>query len=153
MDSKTQVLEQSESLGELKPEFKAFLMDTAKEASYPAGTVLFKSGDPAEQVYLIKSGAVNLEVYHPRKGPIRIHSLHEHDILGWSWLFPPYVWHFDARAAKDSEVLVFNGEALREKCEEDHEFGFYLLKAFSQLMLQRLMSTRLQLLDLYGKDG
>ena len=71
-------------------------------------------------------------------------------LLGWSWLFPPYQWHFDARALELTRTTALDGQCLRIKCEEDHELGYRLGQRFAHVMMQRLQATRLQLLDVYG---
>jgi hypothetical protein len=73
-------------------------------------------------------------------------------VLGWSWLFPPYKWHFDARSGTFVRALALDGECLRGKCEKDPELGRRVLERFAQVVVQRLESTQLQLLDVYG-DG
>jgi CRP-like cAMP-binding protein len=72
------------------------------------------------------------------------------EVLGWSWLIPPYHWKFDARAIEQTRALALDGKCLRTKCEEDHDLGYELLKRFAQIMEERLQATRLQLLDVYG---
>jgi len=69
--------------------------------------------------------------------------------VGWSWLVPPYQWHFDMRAVSDVRAFSIDGRCLRNKCESDSCFGYQMMKRFSTLMAERLEATRLQLLDLY----
>jgi hypothetical protein len=73
------------------------------------------------------------------------------ELVGWSWLFPPYRWHFDARATELTRTIAFDGACLRDKCEQDHDLGYELMRRFASLMLDRLQATRLQLLDVYGR--
>jgi hypothetical protein len=73
-------------------------------------------------------------------------------MLGWSWLFPPYRWRFQARTRKTTRALAFDGKSLRAKCEEDHDLGYELLKRFSRVLTERLEATRVQLLDVYGTN-
>jgi hypothetical protein len=75
----------------------------------------------------------------------------EGEILGWSWLVPPYYWHFDARATEKTQVIAIDGKCLREKCESDHDLGYKLMRRFALIIAERLEATRLQLLDIYGK--
>ena len=67
-------------------------------------------------------------------------------MLGWSWLFPPYYWHFDARAVELTEAVFLHGAPLREECEADHDLGYELVKRMAEVMLKRLQATRRQLL-------
>jgi CRP-like cAMP-binding protein len=95
---------------------------------------------------------VALEIVAPQRGPIIVETLGEGDILGWSWLIPPYNWHFDARAVELTRAIALDGKCLRTKCEADHDLGYELLKRFTNIMEQRLEATRLQLLDIYGDN-
>jgi len=118
-----------------------------------AGERLFREGTPAERFYLIREGAVALEVDTPGRGPLVIETMHDGDIVGWSWLFEPYRWQFDARATVGTATVCFDGACLRGKCEQDHELGYQLMRRFAALLIDRLQATRLQLLDVYGHAG
>jgi len=67
--------------------------------------------------------------------------------LAWSWLFPPYAWHFTARALEETTAIFFYGTILREYCEKDHSLGFELFKRMSVVMLRRLQAARQKLLS------
>ncbi len=117
---------------------------------FAAGTELFREGAPAERFFLIREGAVALEVTAPGRGPLVIETLHRGDVVGWSWLFEPYRWEFDARTQEPTRVVTFDGACLRGKCEADHELGYQLMRRFAASITDRLQATRLQLLDVYG---
>jgi hypothetical protein len=89
----------------------------------------------------------------PHRGLTTVQTVGEGEILGWSWLFPPYRWHFDARAQQSTRALAFDGQCLRRKCEEDHDLGYEIFRRFMFVMVERVESTRLQLLDMYGNNG
>jgi CRP/FNR family cyclic AMP-dependent transcriptional regulator len=122
----------------------------AKNVRFDEGHHLFHEGDPADQFYLIREGAVAVDVMTPQKGFVTVQTVGEGDVLGWSWLFPPHRWHFDGRIIRPTRALAFDGKCLRTKCEEDHHLGYEVLKRFTRLVVERLEATRLQLLDLYG---
>lgn len=128
----------------------ALLRDCASDATLPAGQVLAREGEAADRFYAIREGRVAVEIHAPGRSPIVVQTLGPGEILGWSWLFPPYRWRFEARAAEPLRVLVFNGACLRGKCEADPALGYALMKRFARVMTARLEATRLQLLDLYG---
>ena len=115
--------------------------------------MLFRDGDEASTFYVLRHGAVALETFVPSRGAVTIETLEDGEIVGWSWLFPPYRWHFDAYAAEDVRAVAFDGACLRTKCEADHELGYQLMRRFAALLIQRLQATRLQLLDVYGHAG
>jgi hypothetical protein len=92
---------------------------------------------------------VALEAPGPRKEPRRIQTLDADDVLGWSWLFPPHEWFFDARALELTRAIALDGKCLRGKCEADQRMGYQLMKRFSALVVERLQATRMQLINLY----
>ncbi len=92
-----------------------------------------------------------MEIHLPQGGSLVLDTIGPGEVLGWSWLFPPYRWHFDARAVDDVRAIALDGACLRGKCEQDPQLGFELVRRFAQLVLDRLQSTRLRLVDLYGE--
>ncbi len=141
-------------LAGLSPEYIDLLADCAVHVYASAGEQIFSEDGSADSFFLIYHGKVAIEVDVPGPGVITIETLDAGDVLGWSWLFPPYRWHFDARAVELTRMIEINGACLRAKIEEDHEFGYQLMRRFAQTIIDRLQSTRLQLLDMYGQtDG
>ena len=134
----------------LAPEYLRVLVGCASNVRFESGQQLFREGEEANEFYLIRHGKVALEVYVPGRGSITIQTLGVGEILGWSWLVPPYQWRFDARAVELVRAIALDGKCLRTKCEDDPRLGFALLKRFAHVMTERLQATRLQLLDVYG---
>lgn len=116
----------------------------------PDGTMLLREGDSADRFFLIRRGAVTLEVHAPGGGALVIETLHPGDVVGWSWLFAPYRWQLDGRVTEPSDLIAFDGACLRGKCDADHELGYQLMSRFAANVIARLQATRLQLLDVYG---
>ena len=112
---------------------------------------IFHSGGVARVLYLIRSGDVALEVAAPGAGTRIVATIHAGDALGWSWMFPPYRWAFDARALAPTEAIVIDGEKLRQCAAADHELGYQVVWRVAREMADRLQATRLQLLDVYGE--
>jgi len=135
---------------DLNPRYLQLIVGCAANVRFEAGQFIFREGDDANQFYLIRHGSVRLEVFVPGRGPLIIQTLGEGDVLGWSWLFPPYRWVFDARAMTLTRAIALDGACLRRKCEDDHELGYELVKRFAQIIMEQLQATRLQLLDVYG---
>jgi len=121
-------------------------------AGFEEGEHIFREGQPADVFYLLRRGTVALETFAPTRGAIRLTTIHDGDVLGWSWLFPPYRWHFDARALEPVRAIAFDGACLRGKCADDHDLGYELMLRFAEVIVSRLQTARLQLLDVYG-DG
>jgi CRP-like cAMP-binding protein len=125
----------------------------ARNVHFEAGQVIFREGDSADHFYLIREGLVSVQFVIPHRGLTTVQTVGEGEILGWSWLFPPYRWHFDARTQQPTRGLAFDGECLRKKCEEDHDLGYEVFRRFMYVMVERLESARLQLLDVYGNHA
>jgi len=128
------------------------LADCAMLTHFAAETTIFSQGDTANRFYLIQQGAVVLES-DTAGGKVEIDRIHDGDLLGWSWLFPPYVWHFTARAVEPTSAIFFYGTVLRDYCEKDHSLGFELFKRMSEVMTRRLQSARARLLSAYSTHG
>lgn len=126
------------------------IVGCASNVRFDPEAMLFKEGDEAEKFFVIRSGKVAVEMHVPGRGPVEIQTVTEGDILGWSWLFPPYRWRFDARAIELTRAIALDGKCLRTKCEADNNLGYELLKRFSNILEQRMQAMRLQLLDMYS---
>jgi CRP-like cAMP-binding protein len=129
------------------------IVGCASNVRFDPGQFLFREGEEANQFYIIRHGKVAVDVFGAARGSITIQTIGEGEVLGWSWLIPPYQWHFDARAVELTRAIALDGKCLRTKCEEDHDLGYELLKRFSHIIEQRLEATRLQLLDVYGVNS
>ena len=118
---------------------------------FDAGQYIFREGDAADEFFLIRHGRVALEIAAPGQAPIVFATLGEGEIVGASWLVPPYRLMFDARAMELTRAVGLDAACLRGKCDEDHDLGYEMMKAFAPVLAKRLQATRLQILDVYGK--
>ena len=109
-----------------------------------------RTGDAADQFFAIRHGRVSIELHSPERGPLILQTVDAGEIVGWSWLFPPYRWTFDARAMEQVRAISFDGACLRGKCERDPAMGFDFMKRVAEVFMRRLEAARLQLLDIYG---
>ena len=128
----------------------ALIAGCAKNVRFDEEELLFRDGDPADTFYLLRHGRVALELNAPERGGLVVETIEPDDVVGWSWLFAPYRWHFDARAVTAVRAVAFDGACLRGKCEDDKELGYELMKRFGQVMIDRLQHARVRLLDVYG---
>jgi CRP/FNR family cyclic AMP-dependent transcriptional regulator len=126
------------------------LAGCAANVRFDEGHVIFREGDPADHFYIIREGLVAVELMIPQHGSTTVETVSEGEVLGWSWLFAPYRWHFAARTQQPTRAVAFDGKCLRTKCEQDHDLGYEFVKRFAHIVTERLEATRLQLLDLYG---
>jgi CRP/FNR family transcriptional regulator, cyclic AMP receptor protein len=122
----------------------------ARNVAFAPGELLLVEGEPADTLYLVRRGRVAIEVRSPTQGSIVIETVGPGSVVGWSWLVPPYRWHFDARAQTDAGAIAVDGACLRAKAEADPELGYALMKRVATVLLERLQMTRVRLLDLYG---
>jgi CRP/FNR family cyclic AMP-dependent transcriptional regulator len=117
------------------------------------GDYLCREGDPADDLFLVRHGHVGMEISAPGRGSMMFQTAGPDEVIGLSWLVPPYRWKFDARAIETTRAISVNAQCLREKCEMDHDLGYEVMKRFTPVIVERLHTTRLQLLDLYGSRG
>jgi CRP/FNR family transcriptional regulator, cyclic AMP receptor protein len=136
---------------DLEDERRTLVAGCAVVAAYRAGSYLFRVGEAAEHFYLLRRGRVALEQAVPGGEPYRFETVDPGAVLGWSWLFPPHRYQFDARALQDVGVIQFDAVCLRGKCDADTALGYDLMKRFAGVLVQRYADTRLQLLDVYGR--
>jgi CRP-like cAMP-binding protein len=134
----------------LKKKYLDMIAARATHASYDEGDYLVHEGDKGDKLYIIREGIVALETrLAPDRDPITIQMIGEGDVLGWAWLFPPHLCHFDAKAVAPTKTVVLDGTFIRTKCEEDHDLGYELMKRFASLIQQRLQAVRLQNPNMY----
>ena len=129
------------------------LADCAMAKSFEAGEYLFRQGEFANRFYLIEEGMVVLEALNNAGTCVVVEKVGAGKLVGWSWLFPPYIWHFDARATEPTSALFFYGTILREYCAKDPSLGFELFKRMSQVMVERLQSARARLLSSHSNQA
>ena len=133
----------------MKEEFLELISGCAKNVRFEAGQYLFHEGQPADQFYLLRSGRVALQISAPER-TLTVQTVGEDEIVGASWLVPPYRWGFDAKALELTRAIAMDAACLRGKCEGDHDLGYEMMKRFMPVLIQRLQATRLQILDVYG---
>lgn len=137
----------------LSPEFIGFLARCAREQPLQPGEVLFRQGERAHYFYLIQHGSIAIEIPAITGPTLQVQSLGAGQILGWSWLIPPYRWNFQSRAETSTTLLAFDGDAVRDRCEAEADFGYPLLKRFAALMAERLEVARQRLMDQWNPPG
>ncbi len=147
-----ELLTETEVFDGLDPADLEFIAGCGTNVAFRAGESIAREGAPAEHFYVIRAGKVALEVAVPQAEALEIETLGPGEVLGWSWLFPPYRWAFDVRAVEQTRAVSLDGTCLRGKCADDTRLGFELMQRFARVMTARLQATRLQLLDVYGRD-
>ncbi len=152
IQSLERVLARHTFLADLRPDLREFIVGCAGNRRFSEGEFLFRHGEPANQFFLIRAGLVAVELSLPGQPDLVLQTVAEDQVLGWSWVVPPYVHRFDARVAKPVRAIVFDGQCLRDKFDEEPELGYEMLRRFVPVISSRLEAARMQLMDLYG-DG
>jgi CRP/FNR family transcriptional regulator, cyclic AMP receptor protein len=124
----------------------ALLTDCAMSVQFEEGQIIFHEGEIANRFYLIESGEVVLESGIRSMDSVVIDVIGAGDLLGWSWMFPPYTWRFTARAIEPTSAIFFYGTILREYCERDDSLGYELFKRLAPIMIQRMQRAREKLI-------
>lgn len=121
----------------MREDHLARLLKNVREKDFHRGEIVFRRGDPANCFYLIQSGKIVIEA-QSEKGPVPIQEITSGEALGWSWLLPPFSWHFQARAIEPTHAIVLDGAHLLVTAEQDTEFGYALMKRIAKILIQRL---------------
>lgn len=152
MESKSiaPLLAENPIFSNMSSDHRELLAGCGRNVRFEEDTHLVREGDPAERFFVVREGRVAIEVYAPQRGAVVIQTVEEGDVVGFSALFPPYRWNFDARAVVATRAFSFDARCLREKLQADTKLGYELTTQFAQVMLKRLQATRLQLLDVFG---
>jgi CRP-like cAMP-binding protein len=126
---------------DLPPEHISLLADCAMRSHFEKDEQIFRSGDPANRFYLLQKGKVALE--SATHGAVTtLQHIGAGDVLGWSWLFRPYTWHFDARAFEPTDAIFLYGTRVRELCDSNHDLGYELMNRTANVLIDRLMAVR-----------
>ena len=126
------------------------LTDCAVSVRFRSGEIILREGGHADRVYLIETGKVILESGKGHGKPVVVDTIGAGDLLGWSWMFPPYAWQFTARAVEPTRAIFFAGPVLREYCERDHSLGYELLNRLTAVMNRRMQNARRKMLDVHS---
>ncbi len=151
METLERILSEHPFFAGFSPEYGQLVARCARNHVFPAEQYLFHEGEPANEFFLIRHGRVALEICAPGRAPIVFATLGPGEIVGASWLAPPYQWTFDARAVELTRAIGIDAACLRGKCEADHHLGYEMMKRFLPIFVKRLHETRLRILDVYGR--
>ncbi|RMI03579.1 MAG: cyclic nucleotide-binding domain-containing protein [Calditrichaeota bacterium] len=147
MESIRSILKAHPFFQEFPPPVVQRLVKFATTVRFTPGQKIFTVGENADAFYLICQGLVAVEVEIPNYGKVALQKIRDGEILGWSWLFPPHRWHFDARALEETEAVVLDARTLRTHIEVDHELGYHLVKRIARVMEERLRAAREKLVE------
>lgn len=129
------------------------LADAGRVLQFKQGEQLFRQDQPANHFYIVIDGQISVQIPAIYGPPLVVQTLGEADVLGWSWLIPPYRWAFEANSECETQVIEFDGESIREACDADPELGYQLMKCFAGLMSERLHEARLKMMETWSAPG
>lgn len=124
----------------------------AQRSMFHAGNRIFHEQDPADRMWLIVEGRVVVDSPVPKRGHVVIDTLGPGDVLGWSWMFAPYRWHFGAVALETTMTVELDGPQLRQLFQRDPALGLHFTERLIQVVAGRLQATRRRLIDEYSTD-
>lgn len=136
----------------MEAEHLELIAGCAGNVVFPRGEYVMREGDAADRFFVIRRGRLAMETFIPHRGGLTVETIEEGDLLGWSWLLPPYRVHLDVLALTDVHAVSFDAACLRGKCDQDPVLGYELMKRFLPVIVERLQATRLRLLDVYGRE-
>jgi len=146
-------LKRNSIFASLEPEEINFLASAAHSEHMESGHVVFRHGERAQHFYLILAGEVSVGIPAIEGPTLVLQHLQPGQVLGWSWLIPPFQWSFMARAEQSVDVLTFDGSKVLERCESDTQFGYHLLRAFSAMMSERLWHAQRRIMEEWQARG
>ncbi|MFJ7772796.1 cyclic nucleotide-binding domain-containing protein [Streptomyces sp. NPDC097107] len=129
------------------------LMALAREVSFPEDCRIFEAGDRADRFWVVRSGAVSLTQQVTSLQRVTVASLGAGDLLGWSWLFPPYEWDFGAEAFSPVRAYEFDAAPVLALCDEEPHLGIVLVRSVAEILAHRLETTRGRLMEHYALHG
>ena len=153
MQTIEQLLAEAKAFNGMSEEHLALIAGCAQNQTFENGAYLMREGDAADSFYVVRLGRVALEIFVPERGAVTLETVDDGDLLGWSWLVPPFREHLDARALSSVHVVAFDAACLRGKADEDPVLGYELMRRFVPVIIERLQATRVRLLDVYGHVG
>jgi CRP-like cAMP-binding protein len=143
------VLAEQPVLQALEPSDLDLLAGCGTNEVFAAGALLAREGEAADRFWVVRSGRAAIELHAPG-GPLVIETLGAGELIGWSWVVPPYRWSSDVEALEELHVIGLDGACLRAKCEADPAFGYRVMQRLTGVAAERLHATQVRLLDLFG---
>jgi len=148
-----QLLAEAKAFNGMSSEHLELIAGCAQNTTFADGDYLMREGDAADSFHVVRLGRVALEIFVPQRGAVTLETVDEGDLVGWSWLVPPFRVHLDARAVGPAHVVTFDAVCLRDKADQDPVLGYELMRRFIPVIVERLQATRVRMLDVYGHVG
>ncbi|MCY0939760.1 cyclic nucleotide-binding domain-containing protein [Streptomyces antarcticus] len=140
-------------LNDTAPEARESLLAHSRRVDVPGRTRAVKERWRADRFWIIENGTVDLDMHVPGHRAAVVDTLASGELLGWSWMVPPYIWHLGATATRPVRALEIDATAVRELCKENSAVGSAASIAVAAVTAQRLSSARTRILDLFAPHG
>lgn len=127
------------------------LAASATVCNFAAQSLLFREGTQNDFLMIVASGRIALQMHVPNRDDVRILSLGPGDMLAWSALLGGGRMTTSAIALEDTQVIAIPAAAVAALCESDPLVGYRLMRQVALSLANRLVATRLQLLDLFAE--
>ncbi len=150
MDTMEPTLAAHQFFKDLAPRYLKLVCECSIREQFAPGQMLCRDEEEARKFYVIHHGQVAVEIYRARRGPVTILTLGDGEVLGWLWWDKPYHWHLDVKALQLTRVISLDVQCLLAKCDQDHDFGYELMKRYAHHLAVQFRVTKLQLADMYG---
>jgi CRP-like cAMP-binding protein len=137
----------------LDPDHRDRLMGLARDASFPEGARIFEEGQHADRFWIVRTGTVSLDMRVPGRRPPVVDTIGHNELIGWSWLFEPFVWQLGAEALSPVRAHEFDAAAVRDLCSSDPPLDAAVARWVGRVLAYRLQTARNRLLDLYAPYG
>jgi CRP-like cAMP-binding protein len=149
----TQALYEHSFVVGLPPHILAELAVLVARREFSPGTVIFREGDECDELFLVGAGLVALDIRMPGRGPVRILTIGQGELLGWSSILGKGPMTATATALEPTAAYAIPGTSLRSLCERNFEVGYRIMQQTALTLAQRLTATRLQMLDLFAEPS
>jgi CRP-like cAMP-binding protein len=136
-------------LRDIDNEHLRHIADVTRMRDVPEGRELFREGDVPQDVFLVVSGNVALDI-HSSGQSRRIMTVGPGEILGWSAILEQTQMTATATTTCPTCVAEINTRQLLDICKHNPRLGYELLRRTSLALASRLSATRQQLFDTNG---
>jgi CRP-like cAMP-binding protein len=134
----------------MKPRHLDAIATLGTWSDHPAHSWMACAGDAADRFHAIVSGRAGIEIASPGRDPLIVATVHQGDVVGWSWFIDGQPWQFDVIALDDVRSVAIDVARLVDAYDDDQELRHELSSRLLRVVASRLKATRLQLVDVYG---
>lgn len=116
--------------------------DRMHSIRFASGDLIFGQGDPADRLYLLRTGSVEIQYHPPDGGPLTVTLIQADGVFGWSAMLGRKVYTSSAICVDAAEALWISGRELRSLCQQHPQTGVMIVERLAEVIAGRLSSTR-----------